>query len=113
MRFWEERGLLERITAGSREAIKFVHAALGEYAAGRVASGMGEEAFANWITEARPDPRWREVILLASGSGAARPVVETLLGLHDPRDPVGEELEIAARFGGGSRAADRSGPEGC
>lgn len=94
--FWEERGLLERLTAGSREALMFVHAALGEYAAARYASRMDEETLIRWITEVRRSPRWREVVLLAAGVGIVRPVIETLLSFHDPQDPVGEEMETAA-----------------
>ena len=36
--FWEDREILERLTAGTREALVFVHVQLGEYAAARHAS---------------------------------------------------------------------------
>lgn len=41
--FWEERGLIERLTEGSREALVFAHAGLGEYAAARYASRLDSE----------------------------------------------------------------------
>jgi hypothetical protein len=94
--FWEERGLLERLTEGSREALVFAHAGLGEYAAARYASRLGAGDLERWVTEVRRDARWREVLLLCAGVGAVQRVVGTLLALYDPTDPVGEELEIAA-----------------
>lgn len=97
LNFWEERGLLERLAAGSREALVFAHAGLGEYAAARYASGLGKEDIARWVAKVRRNPRWREVLLLTAGVGAVRGVVGTLLGLYNPNDPVGEELELAAR----------------
>lgn len=95
--FWEERGLIERLAAGSREALVFFHAGLGEYAAARYAARLEAEELRGWVAEARRNPRWREVILLAAGVGAERAVVGALLDLHDPEDSVGEELELAAR----------------
>jgi hypothetical protein len=93
--FWEERGLLERLTAGNREALVFTHAGLGEYAAARYASDCSPEELASWVAEVRRHPRWREVILLAAGLGAMG-VVDALLDLYNSKDPVGEELELAA-----------------
>jgi hypothetical protein len=101
LNFWEDRGILERVTVGSREAVMFVHAALGEYSAGRYASGFDDGKIGRWVTNTRRDPRWREILLLASGARTSRPIVrpivEVLLDLYDPEDPVGEELELAAR----------------
>ena len=95
--FWEERGLLARLAEGSREALVFAHAGLGEYAAARYASTrLGAGDLEQWVTEVRRDARWREVLLLSAGVGAVRGVVGTLLALYDPTDPVGEELELAA-----------------
>lgn len=96
LEFWEERGLVERLTAGSREALVLSHAGLGEYSAARYASELSLEELERWVTEARRNPKWREVILLAAGVGAVS-VVGILLELYDPADPVGEELELAAR----------------
>ena len=97
LEFWEERGLLERLSAGSREALVFAHAGLGEYAAACHTSRLDTEGLARWVGEVRRDPRLREVLLLAAGAGAARGVVGTLFDLYNPADPIGEELELAVR----------------
>jgi hypothetical protein len=94
--FWEERGLIERLTAGSREALVFSHAGLGEYSAARYASELTLEELERWVAKVRRNPRWREVLLLAAGTGAVG-VADILLELYDPTDPAGEELELAAR----------------
>ena len=82
--------MLERLTAGKRETLVFAHAGLGEYAAARYVLNLEPEELASWVAEARRDPRWREVLLLAAGFGAAG-VVVALLDLYDSEDPVGEE----------------------
>lgn len=95
--FWQERGVLDRVTAGTREAVMFVHPTLREYAAGSYASRLKDEDLSGWIAEVRRDAPWREPLLLAAGSGAGAKVVETLLDLYDPEDPVAGELELAAQ----------------
>lgn len=57
--FWEDgedRGILERLTAGTREALVFVHVQLGEYAAARHASRLDREELVWWVREVRRDP---------------------------------------------------------
>jgi hypothetical protein len=51
--FWQERGVLDRVTAGTRDAVVFVHPTLREYAAGRYASGLDDEDLGGWIAEVR------------------------------------------------------------
>ena len=54
--FWEDRGILERLTTGTREALVFVHVQLGEYAAARHASRLDREELVWWVREVRRDP---------------------------------------------------------
>lgn len=95
--FWQERGVLDRVTAGTREAVLFVHPTLREYAAAQHASRFDDVALSTWISEVRRDASWRETVLLAAGSRVDAEVVETLLGLYDPEDLVGNELEFASQ----------------
>lgn len=95
--FWQERGMVERLTAGSRETLVFTHAGLGEYAAARYASSLDPGEMRAWVIEVLYNPRWQEVLLLAAGTGAERGVIEALLDLYDPEDPIGRGLELAAR----------------
>ncbi len=93
---WEEHGLIEPVTAGSLDALVFVHPALGEYLAGRRLAQFSAAEFARAITDYRRRARWREPIVLAAGSGAAQRVVDTLLALDSPDDPESPEALIAA-----------------
>jgi hypothetical protein len=81
--FWEARGILERLTAGTREALVFVHVQLGEYAAARHASRLDREEPVWWVREVRRDPHWREVVLLAAGAGVLCGIAGALLGIYD------------------------------
>jgi hypothetical protein len=93
---WTEHGLIELVTAGSLDAVVFVHPALGEYLAGRHLAQLDASDFTQAISDHRPKARWREPIVLAAGSGAAQRVVDTLLALDSPDDPESGEAFLAA-----------------
>src|SRR5439155_12193673 len=93
---WTEHGLIEPVTAGSLDALVFVHPALGEYLAGRRLAKSSGQAFSRAITDYRRKARWREPIVLAAGSGAAQQVIDMLLALDLPSDPESAEALLAA-----------------
>lgn len=94
--FWEERGLIERLTLGQTEACTFVHLSLQEYLAGLYISHMSYGVLRPWLLKVRRDVRWRQPILLASGAGAADRIVPLLLELDEPSDITSIEAMIAA-----------------
>jgi len=96
LEFWEQRGMVERLSAGPDEAEAFIHPSLGEYAAGRYAAGLDEDALVAWLDRAVGQPRWREAILLAAGSGALDRIVRHLLEHDRPSDPASTEAVLAA-----------------
>jgi hypothetical protein len=96
LRFWEERGLIERLSFGSLEALTFVLLSLGEYLAGRYVSQMPDQDLRSWLTQVRREARWRQPLLLASGTGAADRIIPLLLQFDDPNDPVSTEAMLAA-----------------
>jgi hypothetical protein len=93
---WIERGLLERLTAGSLDAVVFVHLAFAEYLAGRYLADLGERDSAIAIRNLRRKAKWREPILLSAGMGAADRVVATLLALDEPTHSDSTEAMLAA-----------------
>ena len=95
LRFWEERRVIERLTAGSEDAVRFLHLGLAEYAAGVFASGLDDGALRDWVREVRRKPRWRETLLLAAGAGAVEGVAAALLELDNRDDPAAVETELA------------------
>jgi hypothetical protein len=96
LRFWENRRLIERLSAGHLEAIAFIHASLGEFAAAQYVISFGQEEFVEWLPRVRKLPNWRQVILLAAGCGRADRIAEGLLSLDDPNDPASIEAILAA-----------------
>jgi hypothetical protein len=94
--FWEDRGILERLTAGTREALVFVHVQLGEYAAVRHASRLDREELVRWDREVRRDPHGREVVLLAAGVGILCGIAGALLGIYYSMGPSFRRLRIFA-----------------
>ena len=93
---WTEHGLIELVTAGSLDAVVFVHPSLGEYLAGQHLAHLDAPAFTQAILDHRQKAGWREPIVLAAGSGAAQRVVDTLLALDSPDDPESGEALLAA-----------------
>lgn len=98
VRFWEERGIIERLTLHDGEAVAFVHRSLCEYAAGHHAAQFDDDDLRAWLTRVRRESRWREAVLLAAGSdtAAADRIATHLLQLDDPIDPTSTEAVLAA-----------------
>lgn len=65
--FWEDHGLIERVSVGSRDAIVFVHLSLGEYLAARFIARSGPKFVRTETTRLRSRAKWREPLLLAAG----------------------------------------------
>ena len=96
LKFWEERRLLDRLTAGHLHGLVFVHPSLGEYAASRYATALPEKRFRSWLEGIGTSSRWRQVILLAASAGATDIVVSALLKIDRPDDPANSAAAIAA-----------------
>jgi len=96
IRFWEERGLLKRLTVEHLDTLTFVHLSLGEYAAGCYIGDMSDDRLQDWLDNSRREDKWREPILLAAGSSAVDCIVKTLLELDNAEDPTSTEAALAA-----------------
>lgn len=94
--FWEQRGLVERVTTGSLDALTFLHPTLGEYAAGLHIARLDPSDLTLLIRAKRHSPRWREPILHAASMGVGDAVVRSLLAVDNPDDPASEEAMLAA-----------------
>jgi hypothetical protein len=92
--FWEHSGILERLAAGTREALVFVHVQLGEYAAARHTSRLDREELVWWVREVRCDPHWREDVLLAAGAGILCGIAGALLGIYGFDGPLLQKATI-------------------
>ena len=93
---WTDHGLMERLSAGSLDAVVFVHLALGEYLAGRFLAQLSPEQLEHEIRKRRRKAKWREPILLAAGVGASERILQVLLSLDSPDDPESNEACLAA-----------------
>lgn len=86
--FWEERGLVERVSAGVTTAFTFVHLAFQEFAATRFLVQLPEEKFTEWIRSEYNVPRFRETLLLTGGTKRLALAVNALLEMDDASNPV-------------------------
>ncbi len=94
--FWQERGVLELLQVGHEDAYTFIHATLGEYAAGRYLATCDDSEIRAHLEKVRHDARWRETLLLTAGAGKANIMAEHLLSLDRENDPVATESLLAA-----------------
>jgi len=94
--FWEQYGIVDRVSIAGIDRLTFVHQSLEEYTAGCHAAQLPSDQRRAWLDTVRKQPRWREVILLATGSGAVDGIVERLLQLDDPDDPTSTDAVLAA-----------------
>lgn len=94
--FWQEHGVLELLQVGHEDAYTFIHATLGEYAAGRYLASCDDSEIRAHLEKVRHDARWRETLLLAAGAGKANIIAEHLLSLDQENDPVATESLLAA-----------------
>lgn len=94
--FWQERGVLELLQVGHEDAYTFIHATLGEYAAGRYLATCDDSEIRAYLEKVQHDARWRETLLLAAGAGKANIIAEHLLSLDRENDPVATESLLAA-----------------
>jgi len=94
--FWEDRGLIERVSVGSRDTIVFVHLSLGEYLAARFIARSGPDFVRSETTRLRRRAKWREPLLLAASLSGGEQVIRTLLSLDEPDNPESIESVVAA-----------------
>jgi hypothetical protein len=88
--------LLEKLSVGGHDAVTFIHLALAEFTSGRFVATLDDKRLKGWLSGVRRQPKWRETILLAAGSGAVNPIVKNLLFLDNPEDPASTEVLLAA-----------------
>jgi len=93
---WAEHGLLEVLTVGSRDAVVFVHLALGEFLAGRRMARLDATSLRAEVERCRRRVKWREPIAFAAGAGAADRIIPMLVSLDSPGDPESTEATLAA-----------------
>ena len=94
--FWEERGLLERVSAGTETTFTFVHMAFQEFTAARFLVQLPDEELITWIRSNYNSPEFRETLLLTGATERVSLTINTLIELDDPSDPVCTAAILAA-----------------
>lgn len=102
---WIEHGLVEILTAGSKDALVFAHLGLAEFLAGRYIARLDDESLAIELRAHSRKSKWREPIVFAGGSGDASRIGRVLLHLDRPGDLESTEAVLAAAAMAESEAA--------
>ncbi len=96
LKFWHERGVLDRLQIGDEVIYTFVHATFNEYAAGRYLACLSPAEIQQWVRNKCYDTRWHEPILLASGCGQVDVIARTLLEIDAEGEQATSTLLFAA-----------------
>jgi hypothetical protein len=94
--YWQQRRVIEKLTAGHLSAITFVHPAFGEFAAARYITRLADDAFAEWFRQVRREPRWYQPIVLGACLERDDRILQSLLDLDEAMDPESSEAVTAA-----------------
>lgn len=96
VRYWEERRMIERVSAGLVQSYTFMHLTLSEYLASKVVLRMNDAALDVWLRHYADAARWRETIKFAATSSEADRILVSLLTAVDGTDPATTAPILAA-----------------
>lgn len=94
--FWEERGLLEHLSSAGESASVFIHLTFRDHTAATYISKLSDEELTLWVRSVSTLPQYREALLLAAGTSKLGLVINTLLEMDDPGDPISTTALLAA-----------------
>jgi len=94
LKFWEERGLIERLTIGSVTIFIFIHTAFQEFLAAKYLEHLPDKELNEWLLESYSVPIYRETILLLGATKRLSLVAKTLLRMEDINDPVSTTITL-------------------
>lgn len=94
--FWEERGLLEHLSSAGESASVFIHLTFRDQTAATYLSKLSDEEAAQWVRSTSTLPQYREALLLAAGTSKLSLVINTLLEMDNPGDPISTAALLAA-----------------
>lgn len=106
--FWEERGLLERVSSGVQTTLTFVHLAFQEFSAARFLSQLSDNEVVEWVKANKNIPKYRETLFLSGGTERVVLTVNTLLEDDNPSDPIQINALLAADVLGEAEYAPRN-----
>jgi hypothetical protein len=79
LRYWQDIGMLERISHAGQETVTFIHKTFGEFAAARYLKQLPDDARHKIIADRINDDGWSEVVNFAAALGLITPIIEIML----------------------------------
>ena len=92
LRYWEEKGVIERLRYPGTELIAFIHKTFGEYAAARHLSEMGSDEARQSIRDVLLNVDWEEVLDFSEGTSLATTLAELLVAEIEISEPDESDL---------------------
>ena len=86
IRYWEEKGLIERLRHPSKDLIAFIHKTCGEYAAALHLVEMEPNQARQAIGSVLPNPDWDEILDFTTGTSVASMLAELLATEYEAVD---------------------------
>ena len=77
--YWEEAGLIERISHSGQELITFIHKTCGEFAAARYLATIDETEVLQLIEKEFDNPDWEEILDFATQTSVAEMIADVII----------------------------------
>jgi hypothetical protein len=94
--FWEERGLLEHLASAGESASVFIHLTFRDHTAATYLSKLSDGEVARWVHSTSALPQYREALLLAAATSKIELIINSLLEMDTPGDPISTAALLAA-----------------
>jgi predicted MPP superfamily phosphohydrolase len=95
--YWQEKGIIESLKIGCEEILTFIHLSFGEFFAASFLAGLGKEQRNQWIQKVCHDSKWHEVIVLAAAIDESEEIINYLINLDNPNNPISVESLIVVK----------------
>lgn len=86
VKFWEEKGLIERLMHPGAELIVFIHKTCGEFAAARHLSEMKSDDAQQTVKAVLSNPDWNEILDFTTGTPLATTLARLLVAEFEVQD---------------------------
>ena len=93
--YWEEAGLIERISHSGQDLITFIHKTCGEFAAARYLDTISDTEARQLIEKELDNPEWEEILDFATQTSVAEMIADAIIERAETAEPASRLIDRA------------------
>ena len=93
--YWEEAGLIERISHSGQDLITFIHKTCGEFAAARYLDTISNTEARQLIEKELDNPEWEEILDFATQTSVAEMIADAIIERAETAEPASRLIDRA------------------